>query len=95
MNWKEKLLKEGKTFITSEKGNSMTPKIKSGQDHELTPCDVSQVDIGDIVFCKVRGRYYTHLVKGTDPKLGALIGNNKGGLNGWTHQVYGKVTKIL
>jgi len=26
---------------------------------------------------------------------GLLIGNNKGGINGWTKQVFGKVTEIL
>jgi hypothetical protein len=36
MNWKLEKLKRGETFITSEKGNSMSPIIKSGQDHKLT-----------------------------------------------------------
>lgn len=38
----------------------------------------------DIVFCKVRGNFYTHLVKAYNPKRGYLIGNNHGHLNGWT-----------
>ena len=73
----------------------MTPLIKSGQDHELIPITWGVCEIDDIFFCKVRGRYYTHLVKSKDLARGLLIGNNKGGINGWTKQVYGKVSKII
>lgn len=69
----------------------MTPLIKSGQEHVLSPINLSDVEVGDIVFCKVKGRYYTHLVKAK----GVLIGNNHGKINGWTKSVFGKVTKIL
>ena len=94
MHWKEEKLKRGETFITSEKGNSMSPIIKSGQEHKLAPVKLEDVKVGDIVFCKVKGHYYTHLVKGKGMR-GLLIGNNKGGINGWTKQVFGKVTEIL
>lgn len=69
----------------------MTPLIKSGQEHVLSPINLSDVEVGDIVFCKVKGRYYTHLVKAK----GVLIGNNHCKINGWTKSVFGKVTKIL
>ncbi len=95
MNWKVEKLKEGKSFITSEKGNSMVPLIKSGQDHELKPCSISDVEVGDIVYCKVRGNFYTHLVKAKSDQKGVLIGNNKGNINGWTKQVFGKVTRVI
>lgn len=85
---------QGKSFRTSEKGNSMTPLIKSGQEHVLSPINLSDVEVGDIVFCKVKGRYYTHLVKAKGDR-GVLIGNNHGKINGWTKSVFGKVTKIL
>jgi len=95
MNFKlEKLLK-GETFVTSEKGNSMYPLIKSGQKHILKPIKIEDVKVRDIVFCKVSGKFYTHLVKAIDKKKGCLIGNNRGGINGWTHSVYGIVDKIL
>jgi SOS-response transcriptional repressor LexA len=94
MNWKETKLKAGETFITSEKGNSMTPIIKSGQDHKLAPVKIEEVKVGDIVFCKVRGKYYTHFVKAKSDK-GCLIGNNKGGINGWSKQIFGKVVEVL
>lgn len=47
----------------------MTPLIKSGQEHVLSPINLSDVEVGDIVFCKVKGRYYTHLVKAKGDKL--------------------------
>lgn len=95
MNWKLDKLNKGETFITSEKGNSMTPIIKSGQKHKLAPIKLKDVNVGDIVFCKVKGNFYTHLVKAKNEKKGCLIGNNKGGTNGWTKQVFGKVIEIL
>ena len=80
MNWKVEKLTNGETFITSEKGNSMSPIIKSGQEHKLAPIKLEEVEIGDIVYCKVKGHFYTHLVKGKGNR-GLLIGNNKGGIN--------------
>jgi len=94
-NYKLEKLMNGETFITNERGNSMSPLIKSGQDHKLAPCTIDDVEIGDIVYCKVKGNFYTHLVKAKDPKRGAQIGNNKGGINGWTKAVYGKVIEVL
>ena len=95
MNWKLDKLQKGETFITSEKGNSMVPLIKSGQDHKLASATWENVAVGDIVFCKVKGRFYTHLVKAKNQDKGCQIGNNKGGINGWTKQVYGKVIEVL
>ena len=92
---KAELLQSGKVIISKEPGNSMLPLIKSRQPVELTPCRCDQAKIDDIVYCKVHGNYYTHLVVATDPKRGCLIANNKGHVNGWTRNVYGKVTKIL
>lgn len=95
INWKLERLNKGETFITSEKGNSMVPLIKSGQDHKIKPVKWEECEEGDIVYCKVKGNFYTHLVKGKNLDKGLLIGNNKGGINGWTKQVYGKVIEIL
>lgn len=95
MNWKLEKLQKGETFVTKEKGNSMVPLIKSGQEHMLAPITWVETQIGDIVYCKVKGRFYTHLVKAKNPDKGCQIGNNKGGINGWTKQVFGKVIEIL
>ena len=94
-NYKLERLMNGETFVTKEKGNSMVPLIKSNQEHVLEPVIIDNVKPGDIVYCKVKGNWYTHLVKAVDEKKGLLIGNNKGGINGWTKAVYGKVVDVL
>ena len=73
----------------------MVPLIKSNQEHVLEPVSIEDVKPGDIVYCKCKGNWYTHLVKAVDEKKGLLIGNNKGGINGWTKAVYGKVVEVL
>lgn len=95
INYKLEKLQRGETIITSEKGNSMLPLIKSGQNHKLAPATIDDVEIDDIVYCKVRGKFYTHLVKAKDDIKGCLIGNNRGHINGWTKQIYGKVIETL
>ncbi len=95
MNEKVKRLLNGETFITKEHGNSMVPKIHSGQEHKLAPATWETVEVGDMVYCRVRKNYYTHLVKAKNKTQGCQIGNNKGGINGWTKQVFGKVIEVL
>lgn len=96
MNFKIEALERGETIVTSEKGNSMIPLIYSGQKHELSPeNDWTKCEVGDIVFCRVHGRLFTHLVKAKNNEQGLQIGNNHGYINGWTKRVYGKVTKVL
>lgn len=95
INHKIEKLENGETIVTSEKGNSMVPLIKSGQDHKLAPVKLEDVEVGDIVYCRVAGRLYTHLVKAKDPIKGLQIGNNRGHINGWTKKVYGKVIEVL
>lgn len=70
----------------------MNPKIKSGQKVTINP-GVSDIKVGDAVFCRVKGNFYVHLVKSIDGNR-YLIGNNKGGINGWTKQIFGKVVKV-
>jgi hypothetical protein len=94
-NYKLEKLQNGETFKTSEKGNSMVPLIKSGQEHILKPIAWEECNVDDIVYCKVKGNFYTHLVKAKNIDKGLLIGNNKGGTNGWTKQVFGIVTEVL
>ena len=97
INYKLERLNAGEDLITSEKGHSMSPVIKSGQQHKLTPVRdwKKEVSVGDIVYCKVKGRFYTHFVKAKNDKKGCQIGNNHGGINGWTKNIYGKVTEIF
>jgi len=94
-NYKLERLQKGETFIASEGGNSMSPKIKHKQKHKLAPITWEETEVGDIVYCKVKSNYFTHIVKAKDSEKGCLIGNNKGRINGWTKQVYGKVIEVL
>jgi hypothetical protein len=94
MNHKLERLQKGESFVTKEKGNSMVPLIKSGQEHKLAPIGWEEAQVGDIVYCKVSGRFYTHLVKAKNDQKGCQIGNNKGHINGWTKNIYGKVIEV-
>jgi len=74
-------------------GNSMTPLISSGSTLTFSKCD--KYEKGDIVFCRCVGRFIdAHLITSVDQKRGYLISNNHGHDNGWTHKIFGKVTKI-
>ncbi len=88
-------LQAGETVENREGGNSMVPLIYSNQPVTISPVDPDKLEKGDIVYVKVRGNVYTHkvlAVRGNEVQ----IGNNKGGVNGWTgkHNVYGIVTHI-
>jgi hypothetical protein len=92
---KHERLLAGESLVSREPGNSMTPKIRSRQPVLLEPCSWEDCEPGDIVYCKVKGNFYTHLVKAKNPKRGLLIGNNHGRTNGWTKNVFAKVAKVL
>lgn len=94
-NWKVEKLLAGETIISKESGNSMLPLIQSKQPVKLAPATWQDVEIGDIVYCKVKGTLYTHLVTAKDSLKGCQISNNKGHINGWTKNVYGKVVEII
>ncbi len=92
-------LAAGKTVENyREGGNSMTPRIMNGQKQTLVPIkDPASIREGDIVLCKVRGSYFTHLVKAIRNNKGKrefLIGNNHGHVNGWTRAVCGKSVAV-
>lgn len=71
-------------------GSSMKPILKSGQRLRFEKKD--DYEVGDIVFCKVRGRYIdAHKITKKNRKKGFMISNNHGWDNGWTRTIYGKV----
>jgi phage repressor protein C with HTH and peptisase S24 domain len=73
-------------------GNSMLPILKNGS--LLTFVKAENYVIGDIVFCKVKGRYIdAHKVIKKDTNKGYLIANNHGFENGWTKIIYGRVVE--
>lgn len=61
------------------------------------PC--AEYEVGDIVFCKVRGRYIdAHKITKKEKHGNSfryMIANNHGHENGWTRQIYGKVVAIV
>lgn len=68
------------------RGTSMDPLVKDKQlvrVKEVT--DATVLEYGDIVLCTVNGRQYLHLIKAINGER-YLIGNNRGGLNGWTNR---------
>ncbi|MFZ8417738.1 phage repressor protein, partial [Staphylococcus aureus] len=72
------------------------PLIKSGQLCTIDPVDEhTQVNVGDIVLCKVHGRQYLHKVKAVKGDS-FQIANNKGFINGWANRksVYGKLVRV-
>lgn len=93
-------LKNGENVKFRESGNSMVPKIYSRQECEYTPVtSPDQIREGDIVWCKVKGNHYTHLVhaKRQEGEVWRFkIGNNKGGVNGWIgiENVFAKVVAV-
>lgn len=94
------LLKGNPVTNYKEGGNSMLPILKSNQPVDLDPItEETTLGVKDIVFCKVKGNYFTHLIskiKGSGKSTRYQISNNKGNVNGWIprSKIYGKVVKI-
>lgn len=100
MNWQKHIekLQQGYDVAFRPKGNSMLPRIHSGNLVTVSP-NYKTLKENDIVFCRVKGHYYVHLIKairtqGTQNSY--QIGNNKGGINGWIFatSIYGKVIRV-
>lgn len=93
-------LKENKSVTFKPRGNSMDPKIKSGQEVTVSPIEHA-LEVGDVVLCRVQGVEFLHEIKAmrklADDKPGQFqIGNAKGRINGWTSRdkIYGILTHI-
>jgi hypothetical protein len=73
----------------------MRGKVNDGDLVKLEPHDPDRLKVGDVVLVRVKGNIYLHLVKAID-KDRFLIGNNRGGVNGWVgaNCIYGVATKI-
>ena len=87
-------LQRGETVQFRPRGHSMKGKVESGQLCTVEPA-VGTPSVGDVVLCKVNGRQYLHLVKAVRGDR-VQIGNNRGGINGWTSssQVYGTCIRV-
>ena len=91
-------LLNGETIEMIGIGNSMTPILKSRQKVVCEPVkEDTLLNKRDIVFCKVKGHYYLHLIHAIKNDNLFLIGNNHGHMNGWINRkhIFGKVVKIL
>lgn len=74
----------------------MTGRIESGQLVTVEPItDPSSIKVGDAVLCKVHGAEYLHLVKAAQSGH-FQIGNNRGGINGWTpaRNIFGRCIRV-
>jgi SOS-response transcriptional repressor LexA len=89
------VLGQGQSVQVRPRGHSMTGKVNDGQLVTLTPCDQATLKVGDIVLVRVKGNVYLHLIKAINQQR-FLIGNNRGGLNGWVgpQAIYGLATKV-
>jgi hypothetical protein len=83
----------GETVSFRPRGNSMAPRIRSGQLCTVAPVQLAELKVGDVVLCRVQGREFLHLVKATERDR-VLIGNNRGHTNGWTCAVFGRLVLV-
>ncbi len=98
MSWAhhaKEALRRGETARVRPRGHSMRGKVDDGDLVTLEPCDPDTLAVGDIVLVRVHGSDYLHLVKAVD-RGRYLIGNNRGGTNGWVgrHAIFGRATQI-
>jgi hypothetical protein len=67
-------------------GNSMTPRLKSGEPVRVKSIPIGLYKVGDIVYCKIKGGYVLHLLTAISynkDKDKYQISNNHGFVNGW------------
>lgn len=94
MSWAlhaKRILSEGREVTINPKGNSMSGRIESGQSVLLKPCTKDDLNVNDVVLCKVKGNDYLHLISAIDGER-YQISNNKGHINGWIslRSIFGK-----
>ena len=73
-------------------GNSMRPMILTKS--KLTYAKTDDYQVGDVVMCKVKGRFIDahKITKIDDGRF--MIANNHGRENGWTRTIYGRVIAV-
>ena len=86
-------LLSGETCIVTGYGNSMTPKLKSGESVIMEPVkEETLLEKGDIVLVKVNGHYYCHLISAIKGNT-YQISNNHKHINGWVSKknIFGRM----
>jgi len=88
-------LKRGETVQFRPRGNSMSGKIESGELCTVAPVKKEELEVGDIVLCKVGGAQYLHLIKAKHGDR-FQIGNNRGRINGWVgmNGIFGRCIRV-
>jgi hypothetical protein len=88
-------LQNGETIKFRPHGNSMQPRIESGQLVTVAPV-MRQIIVGDVVLCKVDGQQRLHLVTAIGSDGRYQISNNIGHMNGWCtlKNVFGVLTCV-
>lgn len=73
----------------------MKGRVNDGDLVTLSPCDPLTLQVGEVVLVRVKGQIYLHLIKARQEDR-FLIGNNRGGINGWVgpQAIYGRATSI-
>ena len=90
-------LQNGETCIVTGYGNSMTPKLKSGESVIMEPVTKdTELNKGDIVLVKVNGHYYCHLISAIKNNS-YQISNNHKHVNGWVSKncIFGRMISKL
>lgn len=86
-------LQLGETCIVVGYGNSMTPKLMSGEAVIMEPVTEETIlSKNDIVLVKVHGHYYCHLISAIRNNS-YQISNNHKHVNGWVSKknIYGRM----
>lgn len=95
-------LQQGKTVQFRPRGSSMRGKVASGALVTCVPVRHPEtLGVGDIVLCKVEGKYYLHLIGAVDEARANgsrrfKIVNALGHVNGWTsaRNIFGLCTRV-
>lgn len=87
-------LQRGETVRFRPRGNSMTPRIRSGDLCTVAPRK-DDPRKGDVVLCRVGGTDYLHLVSAVQGDR-FQISNNHGRVNGWVsrERIYGILVSV-
>lgn len=88
-------LQAGETVVLRPRGHSMAGRVSDGDYVTVVPCGDAEPQVGEIVLVKVKGREYLHLIKARQGER-YLIGNNRGGLNGWVGRaaIFGRAVRV-
>jgi hypothetical protein len=89
-------LQKGETVQVKPSGHSMTGRVNHKDLVTLAPCNPDNLQVGDIVLVRVKGNVFLHLIKAIQNHERFLIGNNRGGVNGWVgrNAIYGIAIQV-